>query len=509
MIYDCRQILWLKAHHARAALTRILYASGTDLTRDNEPSERIYQLYVLVIILIAIILSWLGFVDFISESIHVLDTAILNVFPKLFLVLCGVLLLTLSYQHIKYYPLKLSYPDIVYVASSPLSVTPLAQAAVFQSSLLCGICGLALGYFIGVILGANTSALPLFPLILALMSALAFMCSDIVASILGFIRLLFKRKSRKLYGIGLLLIELCIIGWVLLCIMNSKTAALTLAGFTEFIQTNQVVIFTLLFIVIIVGHITIALVVKRLSISEVIDENALYAELFPLRHLQMSNADSYRTLRRRKILSHRSPILNLPDGSGSRMLVQRAVLSQIRQYEGILSLIVYGALILPFGVYLLLSTFSLPGFILWATLLVLVPGGQKELVRVFRDDQHNRMMRTQLAFNTLALLWLDSIPAFLLTAILSVVAVLFLPLSVDTIWGIILAVLINTAIVICGGLDYVSLFDKDYRFSFELSLMVFIAVLAICTLFNSPLLIVACALCIIATYGALLQRGSE
>ena len=167
--------------------------------------------------------------------------------------------------------------------------------------------------------------------------------------------------------------------------------------------------------------------------ASIVQSNALYADLQSMTSWAAQAPITYEEQRRRRILAGRRPILSLPQTTGARLLVARALLSHLRQREGLKDLMEWGAFLVPAGAVLVASSADLGLRLMWMTLGSLSLGRARELTRVFRDDCRVRLVGDAIARprTLFRLLLLDSLPAVALTVLLGlvVVACLSLPFS--------------------------------------------------------------------------------
>lgn len=171
----------------------------------------------------------------------------------------------------------------------------------------------------------------------------------------------------------------------------------------------------------------------RFDRASIVQSNALYADLQLMASWAAQAPITYEEQRRRRILAGRRPILSLPQTTGARLLVARALLSHLRQREGLKDLMEWGAFLVPAGAVLVASSADLGLRLMWMTLGSLSLGRARELTRVFRDDCRVRLVGDAIARprTLFRLLLLDSLPAVVLTVLLGLVAVacLSLPFS--------------------------------------------------------------------------------
>ena len=167
--------------------------------------------------------------------------------------------------------------------------------------------------------------------------------------------------------------------------------------------------------------------------ASIVQSNALYADLQLMASWAAQAPITYEEQRRRRILAGRRPILSLPQTTGARLLVARALLSHLRQREGLKDLMEWGAFLVPAGAVLVASSADLGLRLMWMTLGSLSLGRARELTRVFRDDCRVRLVGDAIACSRtlFRLLLLDSLPAVAFTVLLGlvVVACLSLPFS--------------------------------------------------------------------------------
>ncbi len=167
--------------------------------------------------------------------------------------------------------------------------------------------------------------------------------------------------------------------------------------------------------------------------ASIVQSNALYADLQSMASWAAQAPITYEEQRRRRILAGRRPILSLPQTTGARLLVARALLSHLRQREGLKDLMEWGVFLVPAGAVLVASSADLGLRLMWMTLGSLSLGRARELTRVFRDDCRVRLVGDAIARprTLFRLLLLDSLPAVALTVLLGLVAVacLSLPFS--------------------------------------------------------------------------------
>jgi hypothetical protein len=245
---------------------------------------------------------------------------------------------------------------------------------------------------------------------------------------------------------------------------------------------------------------------------KVIDKNAFYAESYSLRRGAIYGLDGYNDVRRQKRTASRGPFISFPLRSGGAALISRAALSHLRQFEGLLSVLIWGALAAPLAVFVLLDApLPLPDYALasfdvtfdplvlklylwvsWLMLLLVYPAGAREMSRLFRDDTRNKMVRSKLPFNTLQLLIFDLLPSFIVVCLVSFVAITLLWGAHPWLpWFMLYSVLINIMLALCVALNGLRLPFSQRTLSYELSILVCIFVLFLTTLVGMHLVVAA------------------
>ena len=144
------------------------------------------------------------------------------------------------------------------------------------------------------------------------------------------------------------------------------------------------------FFVLAVAAIALALLAPRVDMTRVIDENSLHADLCQFGMLSPLDRNDIAEYQRRRKLADRPVRFSLPRGEGRLALVQRAALSHARQYDGLASLVMQGAFVVPLGVLALLGAGGPVLFVFWLPVAVLMPQGVREATRAFHLDTRQR-----------------------------------------------------------------------------------------------------------------------
>ena len=541
-LHGYRGLIWLKLRHARTKMSLVMHIAGTDINRESDTSDRIYQLYVLIAAGVAAVLVWLGLLNIASnicEGLHPFDFVL---FLSPILAVGGILLVFFFLRFLRASPLKLSYPDIAYVIASPLKITAVTQINLLVNLLFHFMVGCIVGSILGA--GAHSSLDQQFDVAhVALVSALLFVCFDLVAWSIGFLRLDLGAHAQTVFNtVTFFIFGLMGVVCAFLLLQEPIAASSLLLHFI-FMFTPIPAQIACLVGCILLGILVVTLFARKVNTATIAEENTLYAQLYPLRHLQLYGINSYRELRRQKLLALRRPVAALPQLRGRGALLSRALLSHVRQPVGIVKLLFMGAVLVPAGVVMLLDSSNLilastkvaafldPHQLLayplyavemlsgyhrlilycaWALALVFLPLGRRELSRVFRDDQRNRLIRNQIPYSTLSLLLVDSLPAYVLTCLTSATVLFFLiPFGDTFIAACLLILLINGALVICAGLDSVRLSWRRYRLNYELGLAAIILVMGAMSFTALPLLMIPAVAVLELLCLLLIRKGFE
>ncbi len=447
MLYDLKILSWLKVRHLRTEVARLLYATGTDFVEDRSAGERAYQLYIGGIILVVFVLLWAALLDFGERSFFQIGTEMTAIVLCLSFVLPFILFMFQSFEYMRSAAIKMTLPDISYIVASRLRLRAIAFAGV-SNTIIIGLIG---GFLVGFLIGTGLQGGPASAASFALPFALLVTCALVGAWVIGMGRLLVTSGEKRfalLAFLGVLLLSLSAIAALIY-------ASLTEAAYLLSFVASMIGPISMTAVFFIIGEmVLIAVLSPHIRISRLVDENYLYAGLYALRHLPLFDNAAYRDLRRRKILARRGPLFSFPLGTGRATLVTRALLSHLRQFEGLLSLILLGAGILPLEITTAQGLFEPIFFLVWLQVSLVYQNGPRELVRVFREDSKNRTFRDHLPFSALVLLVLDSLPAVVFTVI-AASAVLFLlfPVGMLLAQSIVLGVLFVVAFALCASLE--------------------------------------------------------
>ena len=484
-MHDVRLLLWLRARHARSALNRTLHLVGAGVDAGGW-GERAYQLYAVGIMLVWAALMAAALVDAIQRVFVGLAAAVCSLAVQGALLAVALVLLRVGIAGARTTPLKLSHPDIAYLAASAVSARALAGVSAGVQAFAGAAAGAALGFLLGV--GLESAS------VLAAAVALGW--------VVGFVRLASDGWSGWRTAAAAFVLVAFAVSWCGVALAAGADALLAPATFAVLSVGG--------FLVLAVAAIALALLAPRVDMTRVIDENSLHADLCRFGMLSPLDRNDIAEYQRRRKLADRPVRFSLPRGEGRLALVQRAALSHARQYDGLASLVMQGAFVVPLGVLALLGAGGPVLFVFWLPVAVLMPQGVREATRAFRDDARNRLVRDRLPFGVLELLAFDTLPAFAATTLLACGAVAaMIPIGTSLPLALALAVLVGAASLLCCGLDAVRLFPGGPRLCYEYGALALVGVGFALSLFASAA-VAAMGMALFAAAVALVVRfGSE
>ena len=471
-MHDVRLLLWLRARHARSALNRTLHLVGAGVD-DGGWGERAYQLYAVGIMLVWAALMAAALVDAIQGVFVGLAAAVCSLAVQGALLAVALVLLRVGIAGARTTPLKLSHPDIAYLAASAVSARALAGVSAGVQAFAGAAAGAALGFLLGVGL-ESASVLAGAPAAVALAGAALAAAAVALGWVVGFVRLASDGWSGWRTAAAAFVLVAFAVSWCGVALAAGADALLAPATFAVPSVGG--------FLVLAVAAIALALLAPRVDMTRVIDENSLHADLCRFGMLSPLDRNDIAEYQRRRKLADRPVRFSLPRGEGRLALVQRAALSHARQYDGLASLVMQGAFVVPLGVLALLGAGGPVLFVFWLPVAVLMPQGVREATRAFRDDARNRLVRDRLPFGVLELLAFDTLPAFAAT---------------------------TAASLLCCGLDAVRLVPGGPRLCYEYGALALVGVGFALSLFASAA-VAAMGMALFAAAVALVVRfGSE
>ncbi|MEG0666370.1 hypothetical protein [Gordonibacter sp.] len=503
MLGDMRLLAWLRIRQARTTLLYLLCILGSDFQHDRSRGERMYQLYSVVVVGICLVLMWAALL---SAAVDVFVLAGPEISSMLFfgaLLVPVALFVGCGVDGLRASVVKFSRPDIAFIAASSLDARSVVAVGFATSGLAAALVAGFAGYLVGVCLDAGLGMV-VNPLVASFLGVMLVLAAEGGAWLVGVGRLVLERGRRRCAVVAALVVVGLALAFLCCWLVFRATPEILLIGTGPGVVCAGAA-------VLLAGELAaLVVLVSRIDMTVVIEQNALYADLQPFGVLSPLDPALVSDYRRRRKLAGRRPILHLPAQMGGYALVARAALSMIRQFEGLPSLIMQGATAAPLGVLALSGFGGLIAFLFWAMMLLLVPQGVQVATRAFRDDVRVRLVRDRLPFDTLGLLVLDSLPSFVLVSVVSCVTVAFMPLpSIPLALGMALSVLMNAALFLSCGFDAIRLFPHGPRPTYEMGALALVAVTLLLSFLPHPLLLLAGMAVVCAAVAMVVRGGVE
>jgi len=445
MMGDLIELSHLRWRHLRGRAVYWAALAGADM-QSNSLIEQSYLLYVLLI----------GGAWGIAMSAAAADTAralgldggasVVDAIRFLALIAPGLLVSVLGVRALRSSPVKLTFPDIAYFASSAMDPRAIALSSYLREGVPAAAAAAYVGYLVGCV-AQGAGAAQAGPWLLAGSFPLVVMASLAVAWAGGLARIRIDRSSSRYAPVALTLLSVALIGsalrvgpWTPLALaVNASLGSLGMAALVTVVCAAVALM---------------VLVSPRMDMTTIISESAMYAELQVFRPLRLYDPGAYADIVRRKRLSRRLPRGRMLHADGEAALVARAGLSHLRQPGSLVWPVVWGAGILPFVAMRTMAPLGL--FAAMPAVLVFVATPTAGVLHVFGQDADRPSLRTLLPFGDLALLMLDSMPALLVMWLSSVVAIALVGFPAGG-WALggLLCVSLAVLVVLCAGLEHI------------------------------------------------------
>lgn len=389
---DFRLLSWLRGRQWRSSALYWLRTLGYDPQRQGF-IDRLYALYLIVFGLLWITGVGIAAVYQAAQIGRALPLSVTQAFLAVvpWLVIAGAIYLLV--RGLRASPVLLSFPDMAFVAASPLSRTAFVGVNFIQSciqhwlvvlpilSLLTVVMAQPLGEQIGrmAALRAAAVAAPLIPLLLA------------IAWVLGLLRL--ERQDERgssWWWLGAFL--LAPLAWVLPPLRAPGAAvSAAITGSTVLVSTVALWVVALLAIA------ALLRVARNTNLIAAAEESRTYARLNALGLMAFLAPDVAMRIRRQEALARRKARFRLPNGNGATALVARSLLLSLRRPWALLRLFLWGVAAAVSACWLLLGHAPLLLWFFWITFLVLAP--PKMLIEAFEADVTDPYLRQLLSSN--------------------------------------------------------------------------------------------------------------
>lgn len=430
-------LAWLEVRHLRSDLRFLFFAAGTDIEGEQGLMERAYQLYVVAFLGIVAVLSWGQVLSLVAGFRDMLGVALSGaVASAAFPLVPAGALLAWGFAGLCETPLCLSGPDIAWLArvARPEELLCVRLA---KSALAATVAGALVGALVGE-LAASSSVVP-WAVALAPVTLLARMA----AFLPGLARAAAPRRRRLAVTVAAALalafaaVALAWAALVGLFVLGALLAPLAAA-------------LSLAFAAVALG------VSRRADMAFVVGDSELFAARRSMRFLALVDAGTYReACRRGRLGRRRRPLRTRSFWRGRAALVSHALVSLSRRPLDALGLLSWGALAIPVGVALMVARPPVGVLLSWLLATGYSLREPLELTYVFREDCRNRLVRSMLPFGRLELLVLDSLPAFVLSALASGVVSWLVAVSLGEgpVVAAALSVLLDAVLALSAGFD--------------------------------------------------------
>lgn len=478
--------LRVRARHLRHDLDWLLWVAGTSLDDSKSLLGAGYLAYLLALGVVWALFSWAALERFLAGVLTQMPVSLARAPLEVVLAAWCVTALAYALRALRRSPFRLLAADVSWLSGSRPAI---ATMVVSDVALRClGAC--MVGALVGLLATSGMGAL--MRIGAAASSALAGLCTTLLPCVVAEARLARGRR-----GVPTAVAPASTIGAV--CVMG---IAAVLPGGLVMAAVPLLLLAGLLIV-------TLVLLGRRVCMPALVCEAALDTESAASRWMRLTNRDRYRELTRDARLARRSWLPTLPLGRrGWRTLASRATLVHLRRFEGLGDILLYAGVYVPLLCALCLGVLGGQLLVPCAAAVALNHRAARELVRVFCADEDNRLMRPLLPVGALRLLVADSLPAVAL-AMLASCLVCVVTLGPQGLQACAIAVLLDVATVVCGGLSRVTLPVVYRRVSFELAFLAMVAVACLVSLTGRWLLVAAALAALVLVGGAALVLGRD
>lgn len=465
---QARLLLWLKRRHARRALTWFGYAAGTDLDAHGDVVERIYQLYLLVMVVGAAGASWAAVLNMaVQLGAHAGRLGFVPDLGVAVLAVPAALALVLAVGSLASPPFKLTSADVTFIASGRFDTRIMAAVDMLVQSMITVLAVAAFTYVELTALFAALAAAPAASVAavgevsvasmagISVAAGLLPACLGVLVSAGGYVsvRVAPSLRNRALVGAAVIAVSVTVAAALLFGLAPSAVACIYRV--VALAPAGVPLCLGLLGAFAVAMAATCGVAAHRADLACVIERSGAYASRSDVRLVALIAPDTYRELRRRYRVSHRRFRPAIPLGTGKRAYGRRAVLSHLRQFEGLPRLVLIGAVLCPAGALMLVMPLHVLLRVSWAYMVVAAAASVRELSLAFREDQRVRLVRDALPVGTRELMLRDGAPACLVVTVLSLAATGALVALVPAIplRAVVLALLLSPALALSAAFD--------------------------------------------------------
>lgn len=446
---ELKVLIRLRLQQWRHRLVLLLRLFGYN-PQDRSLKEFFYNLYLLAFFLVWFVFGAWGAIlhyaaQFGDTLTPVLWEQLIAALPwAIFAVLVG-----LSLLYARRTPLTLSFPDMAYIAGSPVSRRTVTLVQFGQMALQAMLLVLPVVAITAVILAQPLAAtIGYWAAARAVVAAVPLTLLALELAWLWGITRLAHPAWTQWRGYGWLpLLLLVIAAWPKLALWPGQVWLNALLGTWTWGETAVLIL--------IVGLLLVALawLGQRINLIAVADESNAYARqqaLGAFAWLSPTLASDIRAIQQQKRVVGQRPFLTLPPSSGVTTLLARSGLMLLRQGDAIFALMLRGALFTGAAQYILASGAPPEFWLFWLVGLLLFP--PRQLAMLFQADWREPFLRQFLPLSWGQLLVVDTAVPFL--CLLSGALLVWL---IQPILSPILIILVSILLTLCHSITFLPL----------------------------------------------------
>ncbi len=487
------QLAWLKFRHLRTEAVYWGYAAGTDIVEDTSVSERIYQLYVLLILAGSTVSIWGMALSQVEGVFAEVGRPLVSVAAAALWAVPLVSFAALTLKSVRTSPLRFTDADTAFIATGQFSASALVAVSALFSLPLGVIAACCLTFLLADGMMAGHAALD--PWQLMAVFGLIEAAVILAARLIGCARLARASKRGRLtftVVAGALALALSALLAAVLYRVGPLSSLYALSQAGGFIPAMIP-----LAVAVMLAVCTVA-VGKRVDLICAIEESGAYAQLFGVRHMRFSAPDTYRELARRYRVSHRRFRPRVPLMAGPGAFIMRALMTHLRQPEGILSLLVVGLVLMPSGALVLSAQMHPATLFIWGYLSFGLSSSVREMGLAVREDVRVRAIRDLMPQTTLVIALLDAIPALVFVGgvslgALGAISALVMPVAPS---AFAIALLLGAAFALSAAFDALDMPYARLQPSVALGVLIMAIVACLCALLGD--VAVCCGLVILS-----------
>jgi hypothetical protein len=445
-VSDLRLMFWLRWRQLRDSIVYGLRLLG------YERGERIYALY-LVGILAFWVLSMASFsfdlMINIGRNIHPRDlSAFLTLIPPV--VLVGQVYVLVS--ALQTTPLKLTFPDMSYVASSPVQAVAMVLPGFTRQVILRLLLIVPLVMLLSALI-ARATGLDSTPVESVMVSFRAVVPTVLIvvitwaaAWLFGILRLIYPAFGRSsiLWAVPIVLVPLALV------VPN----AVLFAGQTVIVAAlGELPSWVLVFLLAVTVLLMFGLIrfSRLINVTHAVDESQLYARIQALGLLAWRQVDVQMRIRVQSRQAGRRAWLRLPTGVSERQAIAiRAALTYVRHPMMLITTLLWGGAMTLAALMVIRAGLPIPLLVGWVLVAGFAP--PVGLLYVYRADTEEKFLRQFLLVDGFILLMADSIVPLMALVLGGVLVMVMQNLPSETILaGLLFVFIVAMVQLLCGA----------------------------------------------------------